>query len=69
MIKLAAVLDKLLSLFQFFIEKYKDAKAQRERDRLENDPYDFFADYFDGMSESSNKTSEANKTNSSDSAK
>ncbi len=69
MIKLAAVIDKILSLVQFFIEKYKDSQAQKERDKLENSPYDFYADYFDGMSESKRKTRQANEANTERSTK
>lgn len=69
MIKAAAVLDKVLSLIKFFIEKYRDSKAQQERDKLENSPYDFYADYFDGMSESKRKTRQANEANTERSTK
>jgi hypothetical protein len=68
MIKIAAIIDKLLSLFQYFITKHNEAKAQKARYEIENDPYNWFDAHFNGVPESTRKTTDADKANTKDSA-
>lgn len=63
MIRLIAVLDKVFSLIQLIIWNSKNKKAQDERNKLENDPFNFFVDHFDGVSNASNDKSKADKAN------
>lgn len=68
MISIITLLDKVLSLVQIFIKKLQEKRAQDERDKLENDPFDFYVQHFDGVSDSSNKA-KASETNAQNSAK
>jgi hypothetical protein len=52
------LVDKLLTAIAF-------KKAQNERDKLENNPADFFVDHFGGMSDTTDKTDKANTTSDS----
>lgn len=50
------LVDKLLTAIAF-------KKAQNERDKLEQNPADFFVDHFGGMSDTTNKADKADTTN------
>lgn len=50
------LVDKLLTAIAF-------KKAQNERDKLEQNPADFFVDHFGGMSDTTDKTDKADTTN------
>ena len=63
MIRLIAVLDKVFRLIHLIIWNAKNKKAQDERDKLENDPFNFFVDHFDGVSNTASNKSKADKTN------
>ena len=62
MISIVSFLDRVLSLIQVLIRKAQEKRAQNERDKLENDPFDFYVHHFDGVSESSSKA-KTNETN------
>lgn len=62
MISIVSLLDRVLSLIQVLIRKAQEKRAQNERDKLENDPFDFYMHHFDGVSDTSSQT-KANKTN------
>ena len=47
------LVDKLLTAIAF-------KKAQNERNKLENNPADFFMDHFGGMSDTTDKTDKTN---------
>ena len=61
MIKLLTVLDKVFSLIHLLIQNAKNKKAQDERNKLENDPFNFFVDHFGGMSDTTDNKSKADK--------
>jgi len=52
------LVDKLLTAIAF-------KKAQNERDKLENNPADFFIDHFGGMSDTTDKADKTNTTSDS----
>ena len=56
MISIVAFLDRVLSLIQVYLKKIQDKRAQDERDKLENDPFDFYVHHFDGVSDTSSQT-------------
>lgn len=49
------LVDKLLTAIAF-------KKAQNERDKLEQNPADFFVDHFSGMSDTTDKADKADTT-------
>jgi hypothetical protein len=66
MIKLAALLTKILSLVELFILHRKKADAQKQRDAVEANPVDWFTNHFGGVSAKSDEaksTDEANTKN------
>jgi hypothetical protein len=63
MIKLAALLDKILSLVELFILHRKKADAQKQRNEIEADPFAWFSDHFGGVSAKPDETDSADKTN------
>lgn len=63
MIKLAALLSKILSLVELFILHRKKADAQKQRDEIEADPLAWFSDHFDGVSAKPDETNSTDKAN------
>lgn len=49
----------LLDFIERALRKLVEVTRQNERDKLENDPVEFFADHFDGVSDNADKTDEA----------
>jgi hypothetical protein len=49
----------LLDFIERALRKLVEITRQNERDKLENDPVEFFADHFDGVSDNADKTDEA----------
>lgn len=64
MISIVSFLDRVLSLIQVLIRKAQEKRAQNERDKLENDPFDFYVHHFDGVSDSKTKTNETDTNHS-----
>lgn len=62
MISVIAFMDKVLGFIQLYLKKLQEKKAQDERNKLENDPFDWYVHHFDGVSDKSTKT----KTNETD---
>jgi hypothetical protein len=69
MIRLIAVLDKVFSLIHLIIWNAKNKKAQDERDKLEEEPFNFFVGHFGGVSNATNEKSKTDKANIEDSIK
>jgi hypothetical protein len=62
MIKLAALLTKILSLVELFIIHRKNADAQKQRDAVESDPFDWFSNHFGGVSAKPDETKSTDET-------
>jgi len=68
MIKVFAVIDKLLELLQSWVARQNQKKAQDERDALENDPYLWFDSHFNGVPESARQKPNPNEAHIKDTA-
>jgi len=62
MLKLVAILDKLLWAIQSWVIYRDHKKLQEERNELESAPADWFSNHFSGLSDDNNN--ETNKTDS-----
>jgi hypothetical protein len=60
MIRIIAVLDRLLALLQGWVARQEHKKAQEARDALEQNPADWFDTHFNGVRTDS--TSKTDKT-------
>jgi hypothetical protein len=69
MISIIAVIDKLLNLLQVWAVRQQQKKAQNERNKLENDPYLWFDAHFNGVPESTRKTTDTDKASIKDTTK
>ena len=64
MLKIFAIIDKLLWAFQSWVVIRKHKQMQKERDTLEKDPANWFANHFDSVRNPKPLTdSETNETN------
>jgi hypothetical protein len=61
MIKIIAVLDKLLALLQGWVARQEHKKAQEARDAIEQNPADWFGTHFSNGVHS-DKSSKTDKT-------
>jgi hypothetical protein len=64
MSKLIDIIDRLLMIFVKWAVKREQLNAQRNRDELQKDPADWFADHFNSVPTDANKTDQTNASDS-----